>query len=553
MSIFKLKTDVSELKSSNQGCTDLKYSEYLPTRDVTQDSFPTGRFVIPWEMSAEQHWIPSRSYLRMRCELTKGNADNITQTQLTVGDQIAPNMNLCANLFQSMELQLNGKTISRVSDHVAEVDTVEQRLSKSKAWMDSIGASVNWLQEDINDRINAVSSDGTSMNKNQINDQKGLELADDAKITPGGSSNEIKIEAGASATLPTVAILIAGNMKVGNFLGFAGGVYKILSNPVVATGGADGAGPYLVTIDATLPTLANSTVGANDLRIFDSITYDKAPSRKVTGFELIWRPLCLSVFKYSGALPTGNYSLICTPHNASGNNYKIRAIETPASRATPTFGKGATDIVFKVADVRMFVCNVTGPRVEDTKYFIDLEETRCQKALLKNTGNLTKEYFDVAPSTYGMTLAFADKDTGIDSKYSSSRFRVRNGSELKLQRLFISYGNRNFPQPDAEPAYKVGNADDYTTQRYVETSINSGAYFSEGGGETIDEWQRRGALHYFQTPKDGQDRSTRATVNCQFATQFDNTANICLFDHSRKAVQVTIQRGVVTDVSEFME
>ena len=95
-------------------------------------------------MSAEQHWIPSRSYLRMRCELTKGNADNITQTQLTVGDQIAPNMNLCANLFQSMELQLNGKTISRVSDHVAEVDTVEQRLSKSKAWMDSIGASVNW-------------------------------------------------------------------------------------------------------------------------------------------------------------------------------------------------------------------------------------------------------------------------------------------------------------------------------------------------------------------------------------------------------------------------
>ena len=318
--------------------------------------------------------------------------------------------------------------------------------------------------------------------------------------------------------------------------------------------GTDGTGPYTLQVNTPVPEMKDDSFGTNNgLRIHDSITYDKAPSRKVTGFELIWRPLCLSVFKYSGALPTGNYSLICTPHNASGNNYKIRAIETPASRATPTFGSGATDVVFKVADVRLFVCNVTGPRVEDTKYFIDLEETRCQKALLKNTGNLTKEYFDVSPSTYGMTLAFADKDTGIDSKYSASRFRVRNGSELKLQRLFISYGNRNFPQPDAEPSYKVLNADDYTTQRYVETSINSGAYFSEGGGETIDEWQRRGSLHYFQTPKDGQDRSTRATVNCQFATKFDDTANICLFDHSRKAVQVTIQRGVVTDVSEFME
>ena len=328
MSIFKLKTDVSELKSSNQGCTDLKYSEFLPTRDVTLDSFSTGRIIIPWEMSAEQHWIPSRSYMRMRCELTKGNTDGKTQTQLTVEDQIAPNMNLCANLFQSMELQLNGKTISRVSDHVAEVDTVEQRLSKSKAWMDSIGASVNWLQEDVNDRINAVSSDGTSINKNQIKDQKGLGLGDDAKL----SNNTITVNAQqvltnvaelaqGTANLPNKADLIAGGLKAGNYFEFAGAIRKILSDPV----GTDGTGPYTFTVDKVLPIMTDQTLGTNGLRIYDSITYDKAPSRKVTGFELIWRPLCLSVFKYSGALPTGNYSLICTPHNASGNNYKIRS------------------------------------------------------------------------------------------------------------------------------------------------------------------------------------------------------------------------------------
>ena len=546
MSIFKLKTDVSELKSSNQGCNDLKYSEYLPTRDVTLDSFPTGRFVIPWEMSAEQHWIPSRSYLRMRCELTKGSTDNKTQTQLTVDDQIAPNMNLCANLFQSLELQLNGKTISRVSDHVAEVDTVEQRLSKSKAWLDSIGASVNWLQEDIDERISEVSISGSNVTTTLIADAKDLGFAPDTIIAPGGSGNIIEIKKG-TTDLPTKASLIEKGFVKGAFLRVNDVVHKMLTDLT----GTDGTGPYPVELDKF--NSFGDTLNVDPNFGIVQQNYRTNRPRNITGFELIWRPLCLSVFKYSGALPTGNYQLICTPHNASGNNYKIRAIETPASRATPTFGTGATDIVFKVVDVRLFVCNVTGPRVEDTKYFIDLEETRCQKALLKNTSNLTKEYFDVSPSTYGLTLAFADKDTGIDSKYSSSRFRVRNGSELKLQRLFISYGNRNFPQPDAEPAYKVGNADDYTTQRYVETSINSGAYFSEGGGETIDEWQRRGSLHYFQTPKDAQDRSTRATVNCQFATQFDNQANICLFDHSRKAVQVTIQRGVVTDVSEFME
>ena len=148
MSIFNLKTSPEELKSSNYGISDFKYVEYTPSRDVTGKSFANGRFVIPFELSSEQWWIPSRSYLRLRCELNDAR-DN----QLSVSDSIGPNMNLAANLFQSMELHLNGKPVSRCSDHVAEVDTLEQRLHKSKAWMESIGASINWLQESVDERI----------------------------------------------------------------------------------------------------------------------------------------------------------------------------------------------------------------------------------------------------------------------------------------------------------------------------------------------------------------------------------------------------------------
>ena len=43
---------------------------------------------------------------------------------------------------------------------MGEVDTLEQRLHKSKSWTDSVGASINWLQESLDDRINAVSNDG---------------------------------------------------------------------------------------------------------------------------------------------------------------------------------------------------------------------------------------------------------------------------------------------------------------------------------------------------------------------------------------------------------
>ena len=43
---------------------------------------------------------------------------------------------------------------------MGEVDTLEQRLHKSKSWTDSVGASINWLQESLEDRISQVSLDG---------------------------------------------------------------------------------------------------------------------------------------------------------------------------------------------------------------------------------------------------------------------------------------------------------------------------------------------------------------------------------------------------------
>lgn len=41
MSIFSLKTNPDELKSSNSGISDFKYSEYTPSRDVTGTNFLT--------------------------------------------------------------------------------------------------------------------------------------------------------------------------------------------------------------------------------------------------------------------------------------------------------------------------------------------------------------------------------------------------------------------------------------------------------------------------------------------------------------------------------
>lgn len=426
------------------------------------------------------------------------------------------------------------------------MDTLEQRLSKSSAWLKSVGASINWLQEDVDDRVNAVSDDGNYETPILKADADDLKLQSDVKFDMNAGVLEISE---GTDQLPPKQFMEAKGFVVGNKIRWAsvnGNTFYTITTAINATD------PTKYTCELSQPLSAGGTLSAHpEFAIFETKPSTEEP-RKVTGFEIIWRPLCLSIFKHQGALPLGKYQLIATPHNASGNNYKIRAIETPHHTPTPTFGTGANDINFKVKDLRMYICNVTGPRVEDKSFFIDLEETRCQKALLKNTTNLSSEPFEIEPSSYALTYCLQDVNAGIDPKYSSSRFRERDGKELSLNRLFISLGRNNYPTPDAEPSYKEGNADDYTTKCYVDTAINCGGYFSEGGFSSLDEWQRYGAIHFFQTPRDNQDRTTRAVVNTKFAENFDNQANHVLFSHYRKAVQVTIQRGTVISVKEYV-
>ena len=102
---------------------------------------------------------------------------------------------------------------------------------------------------------------------------------------------------------------------------------------------------------------------------------------------------------------------------------------------------------------------------------------------------------------------------------------------------------------DADPEYKVGEAKDYTTQRYAETQIYSGALYDTGGGESIQEYHNRGAYYYFAWPRDGTDRSTRVNVHQGFenGTAVQNM-RVLLFSHSKQVARVMVQDGRVVDV-----
>jgi hypothetical protein len=540
-SIFDLKTSVEELSSANQGTSRMDYDQHPPTRDVTTTNFPNGAIHFRFQTSGQKWWIPSRSYLRIRCLLAKADG-----TQLLKDDNIAPNMGLCASLFQSAEFRINDKTVSRISDFMPQVDAIETRLSKSKSHLDGIGQATNLWDVDFAKRQSVVTGDAV-YNPVVV------------------SSRTSRTQLGFDAATNTVAI--AADTGV---LTFAQNGGAVLPNPLpfeagdeieIVVGGNVGTVRYTVSnvINATtiqLNNLQTIAVGAAALAFTRIRQASSNEARGVSEFELTWTPP-LSIFKVGHALPSGKYELVLNPQTASVyQKYAIQSTGADKVPNTATVGSpsAGSNYIFNIQDMYFYCNTVEGPRADDITYLLDLEQTNCQSEQFSaNQQSFQQRNFDVSPSTYALSVAYQDARSGSNTLHSSSIYKVSNvantatDEELKLNRFFINYAGQNLPAPDADPNFTP--TIDYTTQRYVESQIYSGALFDTGGGESIQTYHDRGSYYYFAWPRDGTDRSTRVNVHQAFQGGTDTThMRLLLFSHSKQVARVRVQDGRVVDV-----
>ena len=535
-SLFDLTTNVSELSSANQGVSRLSYNQYPPTRDVVGNNWSNGAIHIRWEQSSQRWWVPNRSYLRFRCQLSKADG-----TQLDLSDGIAPTMGLAASLFQSMEFRLNDKIVSRISDFVPQIDALENRLSKSRAWLNGTGSSTNFWDESFSVRQIDTTSDGTSEKKND-NSRTRVQLG-------VGATQEIAIAVDTGVLTQSVdtAVSFADIFVEGDHIDvdLAGGGtmrYQVVEVLSANTLQLDNVQTIAVAADVLDWSRVRSEVSKTD------------EGRHMNTFEITWQPP-LSIFKINHALPLGRYEMVLTPQTSSVyQNYVIESELGGGNKVPNTATAGApsqgAEFLFRIVDFYAYINQVDGPRLDNGTFLLDLEQTRCQSESIDTT-SFQQKNFDVSPSTYALTAAYMDLRAGTNSQAAVTKFKSYNAGldtseELKLNRLFIQYAGQSIPSPDADPSFVAG--EDYTTQRYTESQLYSGAYFSEGSGESIQEWHDRGAYYFFMWNRDGSDRSTRVTVHQQFNGADVANMRLLLFDHSKQVARITITDSRVTNV-----
>jgi hypothetical protein len=204
MSIFDLKTQTSDLHLGNSGVSKSAYEMIAPSRDVSDTSFPNGPISFKYQHSSTKWWIPSKSYIRTRMSITKGDG-----TQLDNAENIAPAMNLTSNLFQSMEFRIQDKVVSRCSDYVNAIDTLITRQNKSSSWFNSFGASSNFWEPDAVKRKNLITSDGTGSHSDSFETiwtPACLSIFNIEHAIPGGANFELLLNPNNLATYQNLCV-----------------------------------------------------------------------------------------------------------------------------------------------------------------------------------------------------------------------------------------------------------------------------------------------------------------------------------------------------------
>lgn len=183
MSVLNLMS-LDDIKSATSKTTNLTYVQRPPDKSVSGGAFSEGDITFDFTVGGNRWWIPSKTHFVIRAKLEKfaggapANADNAAPAQL-----------FAANLFQACDFRIEGRSVSKVSNRVAQVQAIKHRLTKSIAWRGSVGSSLNFDIADYTERRDLITSDGGGRPELEVVWQPPCAIFDqDTPLPPGNYS-----------------------------------------------------------------------------------------------------------------------------------------------------------------------------------------------------------------------------------------------------------------------------------------------------------------------------------------------------------------------------
>ena len=150
--MFSLPTSVNQLQKKEY--VNAKYTQVSSSRDATGSNFSNGAIRFSFSQASDEWLSLSKSYIRCRLALSDDAGNVLIDT-----DNVAPAVNIMSTLFQSLEIQLNGVTVSRCSDFVSAIDTLTKRMGCSAGHMKTVLNDIGVMDHDIEKRFTICEND----------------------------------------------------------------------------------------------------------------------------------------------------------------------------------------------------------------------------------------------------------------------------------------------------------------------------------------------------------------------------------------------------------
>jgi len=429
--IFDLPTRPSELQDASHGMSRGRYRQVTATRDVTGAQFSQGPQQFRFDTGGNTWFLPALSYFRLRCTISQARQDGGALLPPLSSADLAPNMGLAANLFQSAEVQVNGQTVERIAGHLPQIDALKTRTQNTRGWLEHVGRTTNFWDTDFSCRREMLAVDGYERVTQVQEPVYGPALTQvQAGFQP---DHTLRYHAGSyilSADHDDVDF-VAGPMalRVGDRLS-----RDNLSLEVTSVIDATHALTKIVHTDAVGRRSMDD--GQNPVHGVTGWTIQKlhqAVANRASGknqFELIWRPP-LGFFEVQHAIPPGG-SWLVQLHPLHATDYKRNAVESLRDNLQI---RGALDGIqagqfdFEVDELQLYLYTVEADRYDKGSWLLDLEHTRCQaQAIPTDCSRLIQKSFDVHGDTNCLAVAFQDELAGTDTRRSRSKLKIGAGS-----------------------------------------------------------------------------------------------------------------------------
>jgi hypothetical protein len=563
-SIFDLKTKPSELSSSNQGLSNYKYQEIQSLRSVFGDKFSDSEIVYRWTYGSQKYWIPNKSYLRLRMKLSNPDGSKISATK-----GVTWAMNTVPLLFQSSTYKIADQTVCQITQNLPQVDTLKNRQKRSDSWLQGIGNDINnwghtYAQRERN-LLTAGGKDASVLNKYKdwgaIITESNLDALDTVAVIIDPSGNglyNINFTDNAGSDLD---LTLLKNVNVGDII-----IYESdsLNLGVVTTEKSSGviteisATQIKFIPDLTAHQVALGAVTADKFKasLYRHDFYDEDDSQLAQSVELIWFPP-LSIFDLETAIPCASTKHEFTITSYPETVYQKNCVESRGRSVTNSTDAGDDNFLLTIEDMRFYILTCDSNKIQDNfDFLLDLNEVQCQITPITSTQQ--QQSLDVVPSTNGLTLCFQDPSTLNDTRYSMSKFKVRDEIERKLVRYYLRYEGQ-VRNPDWEGVFdRVGTsnitgAKDTMKDLYLRTKVYDGTYFMENP-ESYETWSSRGLYIFHPFPKTQSSKNTRVYAQVNFSDLLDGSGNavepfMLLFSHYKKVVICTVQNGRIISVA----